>query len=121
MTALDTPRSTSTTFGVPLVLPAGPLPFALGPVSLFPLLGIEYDLNLYLKDADGTDLKAGLTDQEKADLNQFWFKAGAGADFVVYKGLYVRPLVLMGFKLLTRENGRRSRTAIDAAALPSPA
>lgn len=78
----------------------GRYPFALGPVSLFPLLGVEYDLNLYYKDVDGNDLKAALTEQEKADLNQFWFKLGAGADITLYKGLYVRPLALFGFKLL---------------------
>lgn len=80
----------------------GRYPFLLGPVSLFPLLGIEYDLNLYWKDAAGADLKASLTSDEKSWLNQFWFKAGVGADFFVYKGLYIRPLVLLGFKLLNQ-------------------
>jgi hypothetical protein len=80
----------------------GRFPFTLGPISLFPLLGIEYDLNLYLKAADGTDLKAALPEEERPWLNQFWFKGGAGADIIVYKGLYVRPLVLMGFKLLNQ-------------------
>lgn len=89
----------------------GRYPFKLGPVSLFPLLGIEYDLNLYWKDDVGTDLKASLTADEKAWLNQFWFKAGAGADFFVYKSLYVRPLVLLGFKLLNQGE----KDAIDAA------
>lgn len=78
----------------------GRYPFALGPVSLFPLLGVEYDLNLYYKDVDGNDLKASLTEQEKADLHQFWFKLGVGADITLYRGLYVRPLALFGFKLL---------------------
>jgi hypothetical protein len=78
----------------------GRYPFTLGPVILFPLLGIEYDLNLYSKDENGADLKVSMTDQQKADHNQFWFKFGVGADIGVYKGLYVRPLALLGFKLL---------------------
>jgi hypothetical protein len=78
----------------------GRYPFTLGPVTLFPLLGIEYDLNLYYKDENGANLKAGFDAQQKADLNQFWFKFGVGSDISVYKGLYVRPLVLFGFKLL---------------------
>ncbi len=78
----------------------GRYPFTLGSVTLFPLLGIEYDLNLYYQDETGVDLKASMTDQEKTDLNQFWLKFGVGADIGVYKGLYVRPLALLGFKVL---------------------
>lgn len=92
----------------------GRYPFALGPVSLFPLLGIEYDLNLYWKDAAGADLKAGLPDAEKAWLNQVWFKAGAGADFVLWKNLFVRPLVLLGFKALNADERETIQTAIDS-------
>jgi hypothetical protein len=91
----------------------GRYPFALGSISLFPLLGIEYDLNLYLKAADGTDLKTALPEEERPWLNQFWFKAGVGADFVVYKGLYVRPLVLMGFKVLNQGEKNDLQDAID--------
>ncbi len=92
----------------------GRYPFALGPVSLFPLLGIEYDLNLYWKDAAGADLKAGLPDAEKAWLNQVWFKAGAGADIVLWKNLFVRPLVLLGFKVLNADERETIQTAVDS-------
>lgn len=77
----------------------GRYPFTLGPITLFPLLGIEYDLNLYYRNTDGTNWKESMSDEQKADLNQFWFKGGVGADIVLYKGLYVRPQVLLGFKL----------------------
>jgi hypothetical protein len=90
----------------------GRYPFEIGSVTLFPLLGIEYDLNVP-KAADGTDLKAALPEEERPWLNQFWFKAGAGADFVVYKGLYIRPLVLMGFKLLNQGEKNHLQDAID--------
>jgi hypothetical protein len=91
----------------------GRYPFALGPISLFPLLGIEYDLNLYLKAADGTDLKAALPEEERPWLNQFWFKAGVGADVAMYKGLYIRPLVLLGFKVLNPGEKSDLQDAID--------
>ena len=94
----------------------GRYPFTLGPVSLFPLAGIEYDVNLYWKDVDGYDLKASLTDQQKADLNQFWFKFGVGADIGVYKGLYARPLVLLGFKLLNQEERDDLESTISSGA-----
>ncbi|MCX7030022.1 MAG: hypothetical protein NTU62_07870 [Spirochaetes bacterium] len=82
----------------------GKYPFALGPVSLFPLFGIKYDL------------KAPLTDQEKADLNQFWFKAGVGADIRILKGLYVRPQVLLGFKLLSQAEREQIETRLGDGA-----
>ena len=67
--------------------------------ALFPLLGIEYDLNLYWKGR-GRERPEGLPHRPgEGDLNQFWFKAGVGADFTVYKGLYIRPLALLGFKV----------------------
>jgi hypothetical protein len=91
----------------------GRYPFALGPVRLFPLLGIEYDLNLYHKDSDGTDLKASLTDEEKGYLNQFWFKFGVGADITLSKRLYVRPLALIGFKFLNAAEKQVIQDAID--------
>jgi hypothetical protein len=94
----------------------GRYPFALGQVSLFPLLGIEYDLNLCYQDENGADLKASLTDQENADLNQFWFKAGVGADISISKSLYVRPLVLLGFKLLNSAEKADLQDARDNAA-----
>jgi len=91
----------------------GRYPFAVGPVTLFPLLGIEYDLNLYVKAADGTDLKAAIPEEERAWLNQFWFKSGVGADILVYQGLYVRPLVVLGFKILDPGEKNRLQEGID--------
>ncbi len=77
----------------------GKYPFDLGMVKLFPLLGIEYDLNLSLTDQNGNDVKSTLTDQEKKDMNQFWVKVGAGADFDLTKNIYFRPEILFGYKL----------------------
>jgi hypothetical protein len=94
----------------------GRYPFTLGPVSIFPLAGIEFDMNLYWKDVDGNDLKASLTDQEKADLNRFWFTFGVGSDIGLYKGLYVRPLVLLGFKLLNAAEQQDIQDATTAGA-----
>ena len=91
----------------------GRYPFALGPVSIFPLLGMEYDLNLYYQDIDGNDLKARFPDQEKADLNQFWFKAGVAADIALYKGLSARSQALLGFKLLNQGEKADLQDAID--------
>jgi len=79
----------------------GKYPFKLGPVSLFPLLGITYLLNLTYTDSSGNNLKSGLTSQEQADLNQLWIRGGVGADFSLGQKLYLRPELLTGFKILS--------------------
>ncbi len=75
-------------------------PFRAGSVSVFPLLGAEYDYNLTLTDTNGNDLKPLLTSQELADLNQLWLKGGAGFD-LSFGSFYLRPELLAGFKLLS--------------------
>jgi hypothetical protein len=76
-------------------------PFDLGSFTLFPIVGIEYDLNLSFKDSSGSDLKASMTADQKANLDQFWIKAGIGAD-LSFGGFYIRPEVLIGYKLLSK-------------------
>ncbi len=86
------------TFGI-----AGKYPITLGGVILFPLVGIDYDLNLTIKDPDGNDLREFMTDDEIADFNNFWLKGGVGADIKVSDVLFVRPKLILGFQFLTDE------------------
>lgn len=79
----------------------GKYPIAVGNVTLFPLAGVEYDLNLTAK-ADDKDVKKDMTADQKADLNQFWIKAGIGADIAINDKLYVRPTALAGYKLKSK-------------------
>lgn len=88
----------------------GKYPIAVGSVTLFPLAGVEYDLNLTAK-VDDKDVKKDMTDDAKADLNQFWIKAGIGADVAINDKLYVRPTALVGYKL----HSKVENDAIDAA------
>lgn len=80
----------------------GKYPFKVGSFEIFPLAGIEYDLNLSYKDPDGNDLKEGMSSDQKANLNMFWIKAGVGADFSVSESIYIRPEALFGYKLLSK-------------------
>jgi hypothetical protein len=74
-------------------------PFELGPVALFPIVGVEYVLNLSYTDDKGNNLKSSLSGPRTA-LNELWLKAGAGAD--IYLGpIFLRPLVEAGFKPLS--------------------
>ena len=74
-------------------------PFALGPLTLFPILGIEFDLNIIAIDANGNDLRASMTDQQKSDANKFWLKGGFGADISFSSKAYIRPALIVGYKL----------------------
>jgi hypothetical protein len=76
----------------------GKYPFAVGPVLLFPLLGIESDVNLIYLDSHGHDVRRTLTDQQLADEDQLWIKAGIGADWSFVSWGYIRGEVLLGYK-----------------------
>jgi hypothetical protein len=75
-------------------------PFHVGAVTVFPLLGVEYKLNLTSKDGSGNDVKSTMTSQQQADLNELWIEGGAGMDFTLGP-FYIRPEVLIGFKPLS--------------------
>ena len=113
---------TATSSGTTLSMPVGgsasylsfaayvKYPFAFGSFSVFPLLGIEYKLNLTYTDGNGND-KSSLSSQQQADLNEIWFEAGAGADFS-FGRFYVRPEMFFGFKpLSTTDNNNVSSTS----------
>jgi hypothetical protein len=90
----------------------GKYPFSVGQFTIFPLLGVEYKLNLTATDENGKD-KSTMTSQEQADLNELWFEAGVGADFS-FGRFYVRPEMLIGFKPLSSTDN----DAVKAATVP---
>jgi hypothetical protein len=82
---------TALSFGV-----AAKYPFVVGPaITIFPLLGAEYKLNLTYTDDKGDDLKAGLGGSGSA-LDELWVKGGVGLDILPGR-LFLRPLLLVGF------------------------
>jgi len=75
-------------------------PLRFGTNEFFPLLGLQYKLNVAYLDAAGTDVTPLLSAQEVADLSELWLKAGVGADFYI-RSFYIRPLLTVGFKFLS--------------------
>jgi hypothetical protein len=73
----------------------GKLPIELGSITLFPMIGIEYDLTLAATSSTG----ATATSQDKSDLSSLWIKGGLGADILVSQGFYIRPELLIGYQL----------------------
>ncbi len=96
------PTAASTTTGFAALLTGLSLgvavkyPLVLGrSVTIFPLVGAEYKLNLTYSDDKGDDLKAGLSGPGSA-LNELWVKGGVGFD--LFPGsLFLRPVFLAGF------------------------
>ncbi len=87
----------------------GKLPISVLNLSVFPMAGVEYDLNL---SATGKD---SLSAEAKANLNQLWIKAGVGADIGVTDSIYIRPLVLVGYKILS-QGDKDAKEALDLIA-----
>jgi hypothetical protein len=75
----------------------GKFPIELGPIVLFPMVGIEYNLAVA-----GTVAGTKLSSSDLKDLNEFWIKAGVGADIPVSPQFYIRPELMVGYKLLSK-------------------
>jgi hypothetical protein len=88
-------------------------PFYIGNFSLFPLLGIEYDIVLSKEDSFGDKFgsdynsqyfyKNGITTSKKmalSDFNTFWFKIGIGGDIPLSGKLFLRGEYFLGIALL---------------------
>lgn len=70
----------------------GKYPFIFDKFSVFPLLGVEYQL-FFSGRYKGPGMS---TDPE--DYNAFWFKFGFGADYALTETLYLRGEFLYGFR-----------------------
>jgi opacity protein-like surface antigen len=84
----------------------GKYPFRLGnKLSIFPLLGIDYQIVIALKQ-DGDDYE-GLDgdDGGPGDFSALWFKLGGGLDFAVTEKLYLRGEALYGIRLANTGEG----------------
>jgi len=72
--------------------------------SLFPLLGVDYDLYLMAKKDDDRDAKFPISSANQdakpiEALNTLWFKAGAGLDTFFNDNLFLRTELMYGIRL----------------------
>jgi hypothetical protein len=68
-------------------------------LSLFPLLGIDYQIMLSVKDEDGNDFKDPDGKDLSGDFSALWFKLGAGLDYSFTEQIYLRFSALYGIRL----------------------
>jgi opacity protein-like surface antigen len=86
--------TTRTRWGLSLL---GKYPFTIAKnVSVFPALGIEWDILLGAKYKGDEVNFNGKYDKE--DYNEFWFKLGGGIDFSLTNKIFVRGVFLYGFR-----------------------
>ncbi|MDR2617436.1 MAG: hypothetical protein LBC62_01075 [Treponema sp.] len=88
----------------------GKYPIALGSrFSLFPMLGVDYQLMLSANH-DDTSLSGNAKDDVRDKFNAFRIKAGLGGDFSLTEALYLRGEFLWGFKF----KSQGERDLVDA-------
>ncbi len=80
----------------------GSYPLKLSGFTLFPIAGIEYDLNLRLIDSNGYDLKPAMSSDQVDNMNWLWAKLGIGADVPLSATLFIRPSALLGYKFQSK-------------------
>jgi len=73
-----------------------PLNLASLPFTLYPLLGVDYNLVLSVKNKDGDSA------DHPGDLNQFGLLAGAGLDFPLTGALYLKGEVLFHLRFASK-------------------
>jgi hypothetical protein len=80
----------------------GKIPFAIGSVKLFPMLGMDTQLGLSYLDDQLNELSTKRNTLKKGDAidlyNSVWIKFGAGVDADLTKSLYLRTTFLYGIK-----------------------
>jgi hypothetical protein len=81
----------------------GKYPFTVNQkLSVFPLLGIEYDICLSVKDKDGNKYKNRDGKESPGDFSALWFKFGGGLDFLFTEKIYLRFEALYGLRLANK-------------------
>jgi hypothetical protein len=71
-------------------------------LTLFPLLGVDYQVTVSLKDEDGNDWKGFGGDGGRGDFTALWVKLGGGLDYAITYNFYLRFEVLYGIRLANK-------------------
>jgi hypothetical protein len=81
----------------------GKFPIAIGSsLTVFPLLGADYQVTVSLKNEDGDDWKGFDGDGGPGDFSALWFKFGGGLDYAITGNLYLRFEALYGIRLANK-------------------
>ena len=106
----------------------GKYPFAIDDnLTVFPLLGIDYQIVLSFKDEDGDEHKDFDNNEAPGDFSALWFKFGGGADYSLTGNIFLRAQALYGLRIpnkfendmvdLFKELGSLSASSVDVKTL----
>ena len=73
-------------------------PIAAGTVTVFPLLGLEYEASVYGKLVYAGEIPGDYMRLDRGVLSALWFRFGGGADFDLSQSLYLRAEFLYGLR-----------------------
>jgi hypothetical protein len=99
-------NTTALTLGV-----YGKYPIGIAGFSLFPMLGIEGQINV-AASYDGKAAEGKYLEEFNKQFSFFWFKAGVGADIPIATNLFLRGEALYGIRLNT-ENERNTINGVS--------
>jgi len=80
----------------------GKYPIEVSSFTIFPLLGVSYNLVLSAKDEDGNTPKNKDGDDDSMQFSQFGILGGIGADFNLTDALYLRAEALFQVRLASK-------------------
>jgi hypothetical protein len=82
----------------------GKFPIAVGSsLTVFPLLGVNYQATVSLKNEDGDEYEGFFgSDGGPSDFSALWFKFGGGLDYAITGNLYLRFEALYGIRLANK-------------------
>jgi hypothetical protein len=83
----------------------GKYPLRWGPLTIFPLAGIDFQIVLSARDKDGNDQTDMLGERLAPQLSTLWFQIGAGLDFPFGKAFFLRGEFLYGLRARNRFEG----------------
>jgi opacity protein-like surface antigen len=90
LTTSDSEKLSAMQLGFSLL---GKYPINLGSFTVFPMLGVDYNIVISVKDKDGNK------DPNPGYWNQFGFLAGVGGDFNITKSIFIRAEGLFHIRL----------------------
>jgi len=77
----------------------GKYPLELDSFILYPLLGLEYDINIVATNTSGNPIKDKDGNENAMQFSALWVKGGIGGDFDIADSLYLRGQFLYGVRL----------------------
>lgn len=89
----------------------GKYPFELNKFTLFPMIGVSYQI--FFSGAYGDDYAKNSIETKASDFNSLWFNVGGGVNYALTEKIFINFEALYGFKLMPTEYDKNSDDFIE--------